>query len=186
MQIEPSKAQPIRDVQEITLDLERLCQEEGFIYTFSFIVFSSLCVAPEELSEIDWFERPNHQELSFLLGLMVKHPLSLDLPTSEEVLLEQNCKAHDLLEELHKAHIFVNAGESAFSNLDTSEKMVAFGKNYGEWIETGQGMVEPIFYGGEGACIFQHLEMAAKRYEGDREWIARHLGTSLVVSQICF
>ena len=60
----PSK----RNTREIIFDLEQLCQEEGFIYTFAFIVFFALLSSQEKMEEIDWSQRPNHRELSFLLG----------------------------------------------------------------------------------------------------------------------
>ena len=40
-------------------------------------------------------------------------------------------------------------------------------------------MVEPIFYGEEGAYNFQYADLAAKRYGRDADWIESHLGTSL-------
>ena len=171
---------PARDVQDIILDLELLCQEKGFIYTFSFMVFSSLCMSPEELGDINWFERLNHQELSFLLALMVNYRLSLDFPSSPEMVFTQESRAHALLEELHKVHTF---GNISVGDVDTSDpilRMEAIARNYEEWVGTGRGMIEPIFYSGEGACIFQHLEMADKRYKSDSEWIENHIGTSLI------
>jgi len=41
---------------------------------------------------------------------------------------------------------------------------------------SGQGMVEPIFYGGPGAYIFQYLEMARKRYAADEAWFQDQVG----------
>ena len=49
---------------------------------------------------------------------------------------------------------------------------------YGDWMASGQGMVEPIFYGADGAYDFQYLEMAERRYRNDKQWIEAHLGTS--------
>ncbi len=45
------------------------------------------------------------------------------------------------------------------------------------WI-AGRGMVEPIFYGEDGAYDFQYLEMAKRRYRKDEPWIQHHLGTN--------
>ena len=41
---------------------------------------------------------------------------------------------------------------------------------------SGQGLIEPIFYGGEGGYIFQYLEMAAKRYKADESWLQDNVG----------
>ena len=45
-------------------------------------------------------------------------------------------------------------------------------------MDSGRGMVEPIFYGGGGADDFQFLEKAERRYRDDRDWLDNHLGTS--------
>ena len=101
-----NRKQQDRTEREIIADLERLSQESGFIYTFCSIVFNFLWMSPDELADIDWNRRPNVQELSFLLGLMVKHPLNLTDPPSEQRALEQVNSAMSLLEELHKAHSY--------------------------------------------------------------------------------
>ena len=46
-------------------------------------------------------------------------------------------------------------------------------------MNNGPGMVEPIFYGGEGAYDFQFLEIASRRYAADDQWIESHTGASL-------
>lgn len=76
----------MRSEHDIIVDLEKLSQEEGFVYTFSTLAFTSLWAAPEEYSEIDWTRRPNHQELAFLLGLMAKHPMPMAQAHREWVL----------------------------------------------------------------------------------------------------
>ncbi|MCY4420192.1 MAG: SEC-C domain-containing protein, partial [Gammaproteobacteria bacterium] len=135
-------------------DLEQLCQEEGFICTFAFIAFFALLSSQEKMEEIDWSQRPNHREMSFILGLMVKRPVNLEFPQTDETLCNQYDRVHNLLQELHRAHI-------------------------GTDLDNGQGMVEPIFYGGEGANHLQFLEMAEKRYKKDDQWIEGHTGMSL-------
>ena len=53
----------------VIADLERLSQEDGFIYTFGGIVLQYQWMSPDELADIDWNQRPNIQEISFLWGL---------------------------------------------------------------------------------------------------------------------
>ena len=59
------------------------------------------------------------------------------------------------------------------------ERLSLLHKSYEEWINSGLGMVEPIFYGGEGAYDFQYLEMASKTYAADEQWIQNHTGDNL-------
>ena len=157
-----------RNASNIIKDLEKLTQEEGFIYTFCGLVLRSLWTSPDEVADIDWREQPNLKELSFLLGLMVKHPISLNEPSSAQVSDSQFTSAVSLLEELHSALNF--SGEWSGS---------AVLPNYESWMNSGEGMTEPIFYSGDGAYGFQYLEMAGRRYAADGEWLKAHLGVEL-------
>ena len=154
----------------IIAELEHLTQKDGFVYTFCYLVLESLWVSPDEVEDVDWHKRLNSQELSFLLGLMVKRPLDVNqYPSSVEEILSQASDVTDLMEELHKATGFPPATAS-FEN---------FPEEYANWLKSGAGLVEPIFYGGDGAYDFQYLEMAEKRYAYDKDWIKNHLGVSL-------
>ena len=62
---------------EIIEDLEQLSHTEGFVYAFSGLVVRSLWMPESELGIVNWAERLNSQELSFLLGLMVKRPIAV-------------------------------------------------------------------------------------------------------------
>ena len=168
-----------RDIESIVADLDRLCQEDGFVYTVLLSAYCALFALPDMVVDIDWSLRPNHQELGFLLGLMVKHPLSLTQPSSVETFNRQNNSAHDLLEELHRAlssetnNAVVGSKEHVDGDPRSRNELTD------EWLRTGIGMIEPIFYGEEGAYNFQYADLAAKRYGRDADWIERHLGTSL-------
>ena len=157
-----------RSKEHIISDLVALTQKEGFTYTFCCMVLTNLWPSPDEYSKIDWNQRLNHQELSFLLGLMVKNPLELVPPISVQTVGAQANDAFRLLVELHKAHTFSESGVEEDST-----------KDFLSWVKGGLGMIEPIFYGEEGAYEFQYLEMAEKRYKNDKEWIREHVGTSL-------
>ena len=173
-----NRKQQDRTEREIIADLERLSQESGFIYTFCSIVVNFLWMSPDELADIDWYRRPNVQELSFLLGLMVKHPLNLADPPSEQRAFEQVNSAMSLLEEVHKAHSFSQESLATETQQDIDNSVAAPGQSYDDWMDSGRGMVEPIFYGGGGAEDFQFLEMAERRYRDDRDWLDNHMGTS--------
>ena len=110
---------------------------------------------------------------------MVKHPIALSFPESEDKFRGQAVKMVDLLEELHAAYL-VSDKLSALGNIVPQEELVKrHHELYEEWMTSGEGMVEPIFYGSEGAWSFQFLEMAEARYKNDSEWIESYLGTTL-------
>lgn len=161
----------------IFADLEKLSQEPGFIYSFCLMVARFLWMSTDDVAEINWTERPNQEELSLLLGLLVKHPMSLDKIPSDEIILGQIQRAIDLLKELH---LFVSSPTltSDSANANDSDRLSELLQKYEAWMNSGRGMVEPIFYGGQGAYDFQFLEMALKRYAADDQWIQQHKGAS--------
>ena len=177
-----SDAQPSHDhrnAESIVSDLDHLCQEGGFIYTFFLSAYCALFASPDMVIDIDWSRRPNHQELGFLLGLIVKHPLNLTQPCSVETFNRQNNSAHDLLDELHRAVSSGTYNAAVESKERVNDDPRSRGDLTDEWLRTGSDMVEPIFYGEEGAYNFQYADLAAKRYGRDADWIENHLGTSL-------
>ena len=167
-----------RSERAIIGDLELLVLENGFIYTFCNLVLKALWMTPDEIADIDWNQRLNVQELSLLLGLMVKRPLGMAVPPSEETTNEQTAIAHGLLEEIHRSQMFSRPRSASGGHPSVQDWAAEVGLSYDDWMDSGRGMVEPIFYGDDGAYDFQYLEMAKKRYRNDESWIKDHLGTS--------
>ena len=167
-----------RQDTSIFADLEQLSQEPGFIYSLCLMVARCLWMSTDEVADINWNERPNQAELSLLFGLLVKHPIRLDEVPSKEVILEQAQRATDLLEELH---VFLTKLmlPSMSPNADAEDQLTDLLEKYEDWTNSGKGMVEPIFYGGEGAYGFQFLEMASKKYAADEQWIQEHKGVGI-------
>lgn len=163
---------------EIIAALERLSQENGFIYTFCSMVINFLWMSPDEAADIDWHRRPNIGELSFLLGLMIKRPLRLTEPPSEKEANRQISAAIGLLDELHYACGFSLVPPTIEAEQDIETWTAEYAQSYEDWMQGGQGMVEPIFYGGGGAFDFQYLEMAERRYRNDKKWLGDYLGAS--------
>ena len=71
-----SKSRPrgLQGQERIIADLERLSHEDGFIYTFCILVFKSLCAPVDELADINWHERLNHQRTVLPVGSYGKAP----------------------------------------------------------------------------------------------------------------
>ena len=165
-----------RSETEILADLARLSQAPGFIYTFCQMAWFALWMSTDEVTGIDWHLRPNNQELSLLLGLFVKHPLALHEIPAEDVLRRQATEATELLDELHRSCAVPTLNYHAQSPGVGPNQVHDLVETYRAWMLSGQGMVEPIFYGGPGAYIFQYLEMAAKRYAADEAWFQDKVG----------
>lgn len=167
-----------RDRRDIIADLEQLTQEDGFIYTFCLLVLKHQWNSYEDAGELrDWSRHLSIKELSFLLGLMVKYPLKTDSVPSEEVAQVQDTRAFELLGELHRSYgrLFNNAMKELASSEDGS---IHSNQAQRDWLESGDRVVEPMFYGGDGAYDFQYIEITKKRYANDVEWLDSYIGTS--------
>ena len=117
--------EPDRNDTDIFADLEQPSQEPGFIYSFCLMVARCLWMSTDDVAEIDWTDRPNQEELSLLLGLLVKHPIRLEAIPSEETILKQAQQATTLLQDLH---LFLSSPTlpGSGSDADHPEDAVAF------------------------------------------------------------
>ena len=161
-------------------DLEQLAKEPGFVYSLCLMIARSLLIHPNDFADINWFERPNQAELSLLLGILVKRHIRLDYTPSQEEVLDQSIRATTLLAEMHRS---VSPPAILRQNTVPSDHrdFRGFLQDYDTWMRSGQGVVEPIFYGGEGAYEFQYLDMASAKYASDEAWIKANMGSSVEV-----
>lgn len=170
--------QDYRDRSDIIADLERLGQEDGFAYTFCLLVIKHLWSPIVDSGALkDWNQHLSFKELSFLLGLMAKQPLRLDVIPSEEVAEDQGIRAFELFGELHQSYgSLFNVAIGKFSKESRGQE--EFQSAMQQWLESSDRIVEPIFYGEDGAFDFQYIELAEKRYAKDKRWLNSYVGSS--------
>lgn len=166
----------VRSESEIVADLESLSQGMGYIFSFCRMVDEYLWLKPGDPEITDWHSQLNLRELTFLLGLMVKSQLTVtDPPTKRESDLHVE-KTNELFHELHQTHAFPKSGEQNAARVNSEDLRTGLINTYTDWIKSGKGIVEPVFYGEEGAYDFQFLKMAARRYKFDNQWIKSNIG----------
>lgn len=161
-----------RDRDTIIANLSRLAQEDGFIYTYCLIALKDSAFDPETVSTINWDERLNPQELSFLLGLLALSPLRLGSPPSESTAAGQEKRARQLFEELHHS-FFPSSLSAALSPPNPVQPSQPDSDAPPASIDT---FVESTFYSELGAFHFQYLDLAQRRYLADSSWLTHHLG----------
>ena len=166
----------VRSESEIVTDLESLSQEKGYIYSFCRMVNEYLWLKPGDPEIPDWHSQLNVRELTFLLGLMVKYQLTVSDPPSERESDLHIDKTNELFHELHQTHAFPKTKEINAAQVNLEDWGSGLINTYTDWIKSGKGIVEPVFYGEEGAFDFQFLKMAARRYRFDNEWIKSNIG----------
>jgi len=157
--------------------IEALTQESGFIYTLALILMRDLFMRPEDIADTNPREHLNIQELTFLAGLLSKHPINFIVPTENESSNRFEA-TYQLFEELHNKY-----NESFLDQLAHMVKAPRQAEtpeqNYRRVFGRGLTVAEAIFYSATGAYDFQYLEFAADKYRNDAVWIANHIGLSI-------
>lgn len=157
----------MRSEQEIFDDLARLCTSTGFIHALaSLTARDNIVIANQERmieasSSGPFSERLIRTELSTLIGLMMRAPISFSLPPPHVVSFHFE-RSQELLRELHQAmvppdtqDVLENAAEDPGSNPFAS----------------GPFLREPIFYAAESAYPFQYRDLAPRKYAADSQWL---------------
>jgi hypothetical protein len=164
-------------LKTITNRIKALTREPGYIYTLALILLRDLFLSPEEIADINPREHLNFQEITFLVGLLVKHATDFTVPTEDESSRRFDL-TYQLFEELHRKH------HEPF--LEELARLVKNGRgtetpteNYRRIFGSGTTMTEPIFYSASGAYDFQYLELAVEKYRKDASWIRQHIGVDV-------
>ena len=163
------------DKSKIIKKLEDLTQKPGFLYSLSVLLLKDFLLNPEESADINWNETLSFQEVSFLIGLMVKHKIDSSIMPAEKELNHHIVRVYELFQKLHETYnqpflkeLYKRLGKK----LDAEENE----KSYQEFFSSSAFMSEPIFYGNSGAYDFQYWEFAIKKYGDDEDWIQKNTG----------
>lgn len=167
--------------QEILSELEAIASTQGFLYSLAAMLRDDLFIDPADAADIDWHKKLSFQEFTLLLGLMVKHPISLELPTPDQMQKDVK-RVYSLFKELHQTHteVFIKRIKQQLkTNAQENPTEENRGRELKEFFGSGEMMLEPMFYGGSGAYDFQYLELAPKKYANDSVWIQLNKGLSI-------
>lgn len=175
----------MRTEQEIFDELASLCILPGYLHAVSWFCFRDNFVKigeklkSEDLDNLYGDDRLIGTEITTLIGLALKGPLDISLPspsTMQHYITQTEC----LLCEIHQAMT-----APWFAHL-TPEKIQGALNPFTE----GEALREPIFYGGESAYGFQYRDLSVRKYASDDAWIIATKGFSIhsaqhVVQSIC-
>ena len=151
--------------------LQELTRSPGFIYAFARAAADDQFIKLEEPQAND--EWLTERELTLTAGLLANSPISISCIPSEETLEVQLQQLHSLHNDLHDAVMrpmqerTMSRIKAAYSGDDTRIPFNA------------SEMVEPIFYSGSGAYVFQYLEFARDKYRYDSSWLLNNVGLSI-------
>ena len=138
-----------------------------------------LFLRPEDIAEINPREHLNIQELTFLVGLLVKSEIDFTIPSKDQS-AQRFELTYQLFEELHRKYhepFIEEMGRLARNGRgnETQEE------NYRRIFGAGTAVSEPIFYAASGAYDFQYLDLAVDKYQHDSTWIKEHIGVDVRV-----
>ena len=166
-----------RSKQQIIHDIESITRQPGFLYILAMLCCRDNFVVPEEVANKNRHESLSSQEIGLMIGLLVKHTLQTVRP-SADVAEHQITKIDALFQELHDAYN-VPMIESFKSHITASSKSLDRPQRAPNSYGVGDFLAEGIFYAGDGAYDFQYLDLAAKRYVSDTQWIVQQRGFSI-------
>ncbi len=169
---------PSRTTTEVIADIETLCQESGYLYAYAVMVCENLFIPQHKIATVDWHDRLNEGEMSWILGMMVKHEWDLHVPPSEHSVKAHMATTWDLMQELHQSLLPSVSPHTNSTNEAASPQSVNV-QELQDWLGSGVRFTEAIFYTELGAYDFQHLDFAKQRYALDSRWIEAHLGISI-------
>jgi hypothetical protein len=167
-------------MEEVLEKIEDLIKEPGFVFTLALILMRDLFFDPEDAADINWHDHLNFQEITFLVGLLVKNEINFEIPT-EEVSANRFEQVYQLFHELHQKH-HEHFLARLKANLETEPRprdLESAKEDYRRTFSAGNMMTEPIFYSGSGAYDFQYFEFAVGKYQNDEAWINQHMHISV-------
>lgn len=168
---------PTRKEQDVFDDLAKLCASPGYAHAIAHFCFRDNVIKysgelkGEDYAKLYSDERLIRTEISTLIGLMLRAPRDLSLP-SPEPLSQYIERSEALLTELHLA-----MSAPMFETLRAAMADPTKTKD-ADPFSTAEAMREPIFYGAESAYSFQYRDLAARKYARDSEWLSNHKGFS--------
>lgn len=160
-------------------DLAALAVQPGYVHAVAQICLRDNLVAykgeykASDLSHMFNSERLIRTEITTLLGLMMRQPLDLTVPTVETMQTYVS-RTDELMKELHDA-LSRPMIELMF------EKISDGGDPSDLW--GGSVMREPIFYGTESAYVFQYRDFFLEKHSPDDSWLQKNKGFTSAQAQ---
>ena len=161
-----------RPQNEVFTDLEKVCQQKGFIHVLAALVFENnfhSVKVEEKFPKIqDQYDDKKliRNELSVLHGLMLKVKADFSV-LDEDTVQEQKKLCYELLEELHG---------SFYSQALRDGKLLT---NKDTLFSHPDIFRESIFYAADSSFYFQQHAIAVERYHNDNDWLEKNVGFNI-------
>lgn len=170
-----------RPTEEVIIELKSLIYSKGFIYSFCFILFEDFHHDLNQIHKVDYKSKLSVKECSLIIGFLVQKEIDFTIPANPEEVILQKERTYELMREFHdsinsrmipKFKEIMELQEKGQANEDDFESRMNF-------FVKDQGMVEPMFYAGDGVYDFQYLEFLESKYKYDSNWLIENRGIDL-------
>lgn len=162
-----------RTKDQVIVELGELIRTEGYIYSLCLILFEDFHHNLDKIHLVDYRSKLSVKECSLILGFLVQNKLDFSIPKSPEVVLDRKDRTYELMHELHFSFNFPQIAKlgDIMERQAKGEEMTDYREDRLNFFAKDGGMVEPMFYAGDGVYDFQYLEYLERKYKYDKDWL---------------
>jgi hypothetical protein len=167
-----------RKTEEILADVKELIHQPGYIYSLCLILFEDFHQDLNKIHQVDYRSKLSIKECSLLIGFLVQRKIDFSFPETPEETFSRKEQSYSLMSELQMSYTapqmeklksMVESRRKGETLPDSDDDKLDF------FVKDG-GMVEPMFYAGDGVYDFQYLEYLEPKYKYDRQWLSQNKG----------
>lgn len=166
----------MRKTDLVISDIKELVSTKGYIYALCLILFEDFHINLETIHQTNHREKLSVKEATLLVGFLVQNEIDFSLPLSPESVIGLKDQTYVLMKELQSSYNIPQI-EKLQQRLLKMQEGLSIENDYDErfdfFVNDG-GMVEPMFYAGDGVYDFQYLEYLEKKYRYDKEWLSEN------------
>ncbi|MDD4778528.1 MAG: SEC-C metal-binding domain-containing protein [Fermentimonas sp.] len=154
-------------------EIKELVKTKGYIYAFCMILFEDFHIELNKLHLVDPHKTLSIREAALIMGFIIKDEIDFSIPDSPDSVISMKRRTYELMKKLQMSYLtpFFNSIQAN----TTSEKIEKHSKgkidNSNSFLLEEGGMIEPIFYAGDGAYDFQYLNFLHHKYKYDKAWL---------------
>ena len=167
-----------RSKDEVLTDIKELIASKGYIYSLCLILFEDFHHELDKIHQIDYRSKLSVKECSLILGFLTQEKIDFTIPDSPERVIELKEKTYELMKEFHFSFNTpqVKKIKKLLDDQGQGSKIEdSYDERFDFFVEDG-GMMEPMFYAGDGVYDFQYLEYLERKYKYDKEWLLNNRG----------
>lgn len=166
----------MKSTEEIISELKELVHTEGYIYSLCLILYEDFYFDLNKIHEVDPKSKISVKECSLIVGLLVQKKIDLTYPKSPDATFALKEQTYALMRELQTSFnaALIPKFKEIMERQERGENIEDERQDRLDFFVKDKGMVEPMFYAGDGVYDFQYLEYLERKYRHDKDWLAQN------------